>query len=599
MQTATNPETGETVVLVNGGWQKSESTASNERGEKAYLLGGKWLTDTPAKPPINVAKEAAFGPIDTAAALASSAVAGPMAGLTGLIGAALPGDRGQGAKVVEATQDLLTYRPRTETGKAVTGAIAAPFEWLAGKADQAGEKVSDATGSPLAGTVVNTAIQSAPLLLGKGAKQVVDRIPAPVVREPPSMPGMGAAMTDIERLRWERAQQLPVPLPYTKGMRSRDFEQQRFERETAKAGDIGAPIRDRHAELNERILQNFDAFVDQTGAEAGGLRAAGQIVNDAIVGKSKMAKSHIDAAYTRARESGAMAAPVNVSPIMQYVESHRPEAINAPIIASLEAKLNTVSRKDPYGNTVATINDLEEVRKMVGSLSGKDATNAHFGREIKTLVDGLTENVGGADYKRARSLRLRYAKEFEDVGVIDKLMSTKPGTRDRAVAYEDVFQHSVLSGSLDDVRAVRKTLQTAGPEGAQAWKELQGQTVQHIKDVITTTTTDLRGNPVISAARLDRVIRELDKDGKLDFMFGKQSAQQMRDITSAAKDVLTFPPGSVNTSGTASVLMEALGNASLGRMPTAASQTIMAIKKMRASNAMKKRVADALRPPEN
>lgn len=44
MQTATNPQTGETVVLVGDAWQKAERIASNDTGEKAYLVGGKWLT---------------------------------------------------------------------------------------------------------------------------------------------------------------------------------------------------------------------------------------------------------------------------------------------------------------------------------------------------------------------------------------------------------------------------------------------------------------------------------------------------------------------------------------------------------------------------
>jgi hypothetical protein len=46
----------------------------------------------------------------------------------------------------------------------------------------------------------------------------------------------------------------------------------------------------------------------------------------------------------------------------------------------------------------------------------------------------------------------------------------------------------------------------------------------------------------------------LDKSGKLDFVFGKKGAEQLRTINDVAKDVLTAPPGAVNTSNTASVL---------------------------------------------
>lgn len=45
MQTATNPKTGETVVLVGNKWEKAEHIATNQKGEKAYFVGGKWLTD--------------------------------------------------------------------------------------------------------------------------------------------------------------------------------------------------------------------------------------------------------------------------------------------------------------------------------------------------------------------------------------------------------------------------------------------------------------------------------------------------------------------------------------------------------------------------
>lgn len=49
LQTATNPTTGERVVLVGDQWQPIAQSATNKQGVKAYLVGDKWLTDdTPA-----------------------------------------------------------------------------------------------------------------------------------------------------------------------------------------------------------------------------------------------------------------------------------------------------------------------------------------------------------------------------------------------------------------------------------------------------------------------------------------------------------------------------------------------------------------------
>ena len=522
----------------------------------------------------------------------------PLAVATGMVGAvggtmaALPRLLTQGQESanesMRGVQNALTYRPRSESGQSDLSHISDVMEFL---------KVPPLPVNP--GTAALSSL--APRQAAQGAAKLVDAAKGALRGPEPQMVGVGSALTDVERIRAERAAQLPVPMKLTKGMLSRDFEQQRFERETAKAGAIGEPIRERHAELNQQILQNFDAWVDQTGSSSGqGLRATGQVVNDAIVAKAARAKGEINAAYEKARKAGETAAPVNVTPLVDYVKSHAPEAINAPIISSVEAKIKQIAKNNEFGQPVLALNDLEEVRKMVGALSGKDATNAHFGKELKSVIDVMTEGVGGVEYQRARKLRTLYGREFDDVGVIDKMLRTKPGTKDRAVAYEDVFKHSILSGSLDDVRSVRRTLQTAGKEGEQAWRELQGQTVQYMKDKMTENSArDIRGNPVASAAKLDRIVRELDIDGKLDFIFGKQGASQIRAINETAKDVLTFPPGSVNTSGTASVLLDALGSAAIGRLPTAAAQAIAAVKGLRDSRKLKAKVNQALNPEAN
>jgi hypothetical protein len=50
LQTATNPQTGERLALVGDSWQPITQSATNKEGVKAYLIGDKWLTDTPAEP---------------------------------------------------------------------------------------------------------------------------------------------------------------------------------------------------------------------------------------------------------------------------------------------------------------------------------------------------------------------------------------------------------------------------------------------------------------------------------------------------------------------------------------------------------------------
>lgn len=512
-------------------------------------------------------------------------VGGTLGGIAGSIATGRYGTQ-EGAKMAAQTAEesaqRLTYQPKTPEGQALLETIGRAFE--SSKLGGLGPSEAVAFGN-VAPVMRNAVRQTGRSVERALAKDIPDWAPAS------DMVGFGSAATDPAAVRVARAADLPVPIPLTKGQATRTFEQQQFEREAAKNASYGGPLRERFAEQNNKILQNFDAWLDQTGAEAGSLRATGQAVSEAVVNKSTMAKNHIRAAYERARESGAMQERIDVAPLQKYLADHQAEAINAPLLTSVEAKLSQIGSKG-----AVTINDLEEVRKMVGRLSGKDATNALFGREVKGVIDSMTEGKGGELYKQARALRLKYGKEFEDHGVIDRLLSKKPGTQDRAVAYEDVFDHSILKGGLDDVRLVRKTLQTAGPQGQQAWRELQGATIQHIKDEITKNVQiDQAGHRVISPARLDRIVTELDKDGKLDFIFGKQGAQQIRDVNGIAQDAFTAPPGAVNSSNTASAIvtvLDALAKKTTG-VPFVGSATGYVSNEMRNAKA-RQRVKDSL-----
>lgn len=152
------------------------------------------------------------------------------------------------------------------------------------------------------------------------------------------------------------------------------------------------------------------------------------------------------------------------------------------------------------------------------------------------------------------------------------LLTNRRNTADRRVALEDVFRRTILNGDRESIGMLRRTLDvsdqraglrpgTDGP-GAQAWRELQGATLRHLLEESTKgVATDVAGNPIFSAAKLNNAVRSLDQGGRLDFVLGKQRAQLVRDLNEVAKVVLTSPPGAVNSSNTASVLLAAMAEA--------------------------------------
>ena len=83
IQTATNPQTGERVALVNGQWLPVNQTATNDKGQKAFLVNNQWLTDDITAPPV---EKAGFSLGDIAKSFGIGAV-GSTKALTDVAGA--------------------------------------------------------------------------------------------------------------------------------------------------------------------------------------------------------------------------------------------------------------------------------------------------------------------------------------------------------------------------------------------------------------------------------------------------------------------------------------------------------------------------------
>lgn len=143
-----------------------------------------WLAPKPEMGAMRKAAEyiAPVGVGEALLNLGSGMASTVVGGLAGVAGSVLPGPEGQGARVSQAVQEAATYQPRTAVGKGVSNALTAIPEAIAHGADKMGQKATDATGSPLIGTVVNTGLQSIPMLAGGLAGKVGPLKPAEAVK---------------------------------------------------------------------------------------------------------------------------------------------------------------------------------------------------------------------------------------------------------------------------------------------------------------------------------------------------------------------------------------------------------------------------------
>jgi hypothetical protein len=373
-----------------------------------------------------------------------------------------------------------------------------------------------------------------------------------MTREQPAMQGMGAATTQEDILRAERAQRQNIRL--LKGEQQQNLGQLQFESETAKnfPETIGKPLLEAKAAQKTDILNRMDRMAEETGAKGAlsdseSYRKLGTIVDKELVSAYEAKKKKVDLAYQKARDANETKAVVDTQPLDDYLTSLAAEAISVPEINSIKAKLNAFKE---LKNGQVTVDDIESLYQVANKLGKPGETSGKYMKDIRNVLDQVSEGAGGDLYKAARTQRRELANQFDDNFRVAELLGTKAGYADRKIALDDVFKHIVLDGSKEQMQNVAVLLKKAGPEGRQAWSEVQGQTIQHMKDQLTKPASG-----ELSFAQLKTTIDNLDREGKLTYLFGKNGRDQIIDLRDTVKDALVKPPGAVNYSNTASAMV--------------------------------------------
>lgn len=527
---------------------------------------------------------------------ATTGAAGMIGGTAkGLVDAVTSGQFGtpEGVRTVEQAAargaEALTYSPRTASGQEQAQAVGQVMQNLVPVAPLVPQMAAAGNAVSAAAPAVATAGRSATaatreIVKAKVLEAAARRAEAaaandPAIRPTPgTMGSVGAAGTDIAALRRTVSEELPVPVQLTKGQATRDFEQLRFEGEMAKDPTKGQVLREFAEEQNARAIRNFDVFVDQIGAQKTDPVAVGDSVTNALRARAAADKAKVRVAYKNAEKSGEMADPVNLDGLVKHLNESAPDAAMAPLLNTARQWAikygiaeeqngvlvpvharggSTLMNERPPG--VVSLATAERYRQMINRNTDYEPTNIRQATIIKGLIDEATEGQGGKLYREARAQRRQYAERYENFGLARDLLNNKRGMSDAIVPAERVFQKAILSAPMADVKQIGRLLKSSGEEGRQAWAELQGAAIRYIRDQATKNVSqDSRGNPVLSPAGMESAVKQMDSAGKLDYLFGKKGAEQIRAINELAKIIKTTPPGAVNHSNTASVILSAL-----------------------------------------
>ena len=534
----------------------------------ATAIPGAENVVTGVKQPEVSMRDRIMGVIETPLALGATLAGGAISPIVGVVGSLTSGKYGtpEGIRAGEEAMKAVQYQPRTQTAREALGAV--------------GEFLQPVTGAlpPTLGSVgtsLNALAPAAMMQTGAVVRPAITQATAParnalanvMTREQPAMVGMGAASTAEDLMRQERLNRLGIPA--TAGERTKNLAQQQFESEVGR-GVVTGISEEAKTKLAEQmsgfkanqkkaILNNFERMTNEVGAEVADptqMRAVGKIVEKALNDEYTKKYDAYKSLYAQADNAGETLQQVPYKNLLDFIETKTPTQRQKldPILDSVAESLRM---NDPQGTGAISVRALEDIYQQIGTV--KDSASA---KPMKNIITQMGEGAGGELYQKARAARAQLAKEFEDVSRVDKLLGTKAGYADRRVALDDVFKHVVLDGSLEEMRTVTKLLKKAGPEGQQAYKELQGQTIQHMKDMLTKSDQP-------SFRNLNTLINQLDAEDKLVYMFGKSGRNEIMDLRDAIKDVLVKEPGAVNYSNTSGAVLRGLEALQTLRFPGA------------------------------
>jgi len=528
------------------------------RGDAANQIPGSQIPATLQQAPEPGIGQQLVGAGETALALGTGAVGGTIGTIAGagagLAQQILGGQFGtpEAVRAVEQAAakgaQALTYAPRGQAGQEQTQAVGQflsqalppvlPVIAAPGAVMQAARTAAPTVGA--AGQIAGAAAQ-------RGARATGQAIARPVqaattaVREtlgmeaPTVAPAAGArvsggaAATPEAMRRTTTAEGLPVPVTLTKGAATRDAQQLAFEKEQIKSA-LGGPLRQRAEENNLQALQNFDALVDMTDAQLMDLSATGGAVVKSLTEGLTAAKNKTRAAYKAAEKAGELENNVTLGGVIGYINENIPEGDLAPILKAARQKAIAIGAAvpDESGNLVAqpiTLRQAESLRQTF-QRAGFEGADQFHGGSLKRAFDVETEGMGGDLYKKARQIRTEQARKFENRAIVARLIKNRKGMEDPQVAADQVFRKSVLNSSPEEITFLKRVLVTSGKDGQQAWKELQGATVRHLRDEATKGMgMDSMDRAMVSPAKLHQTVQALDANGRLDVMLGKKNAQ--------------------------------------------------------------------------
>jgi len=511
LQTATNPQTGERVALVGDAWQPILQSATNKEGVKAYLIGDKWLTDTPANEPEsrqNVGAELPAFAKDNPNLYAGLVKARQMAGPTiEMLGGVAGGVLGAGAGAVASPTVVINPVTGGVAGSAVGYATAkellnkadvalglAPKETGGQAMDRAVGNVAEGAmfevGGQVAGKALNKLVDAGTYLAGKVAdiNQLPKQLAAKIARKSFETPANVAAGRNALQEAVKAGDDVTAQQALAQGKVIAPGTQAVLEKTTAKTGNLAKDTKLAQQEAArmstiKNITPDLKAGIDARKAASDPLYKAADKTIVPIDG---------DVAAVLARmPEGTLAAAANIAKM-----EGRPFIMGQSSVGKM---VEMPGQFDQYGKPVMvpatdklaelTGESMHYIRRALSDIAyGSPVTGV--GRDAQIAARGLLDDYTKVfelkvpDYKQARAIFSDKSAPVNQAQVLKEMVSVleKPGGGERVGPFLNVLG-----------RGEEAMLKRAGGKGAPRYESLsevltpeQLQTVRKVADELAT-----------------------------------------------------------------------------------------------------------------
>lgn len=448
---------------------------------------------------------------EPALTIASSALATPASGLRGIYELATGADSAEAAKVISETQRDLTYQPRTEEGRKSLQRIGEGTEAVGDFFGHVGDFFSPVT-DPIKESF-GPAVEQTGKTIGSiiGAHPLIDLSPEQadalgqtiVSTAPAAAAELAGGFGTIKRT----ARAIPEPEYFgetgvraTAGEKSQDFakiKEEKFLEE--QSSGAGQQMREFRAEQSREIDKYLRDAADIEGAEPAQL---GESIKRAVELRKNSSKLKRKQAYNRLAEyTKDMNVGLNTDIVKGALPDERRlkvfERTNSGQFNALEGVLQdygVISGGDKVDKL--SVNNYEDFRQLLGDIEKSDQTgragsiigpireslDSEFEMAAKALEASGAPDVARAA-KNARKSHVALKTEFDEKGIIDKLVANQKGSRIPKIEESQVFDRlSSKALPVEQFETLMDSLNRAGSKGKRAKENIKAQMMLDVID---------------------------------------------------------------------------------------------------------------------